>query len=115
MRSIVTVSVLIFVFVCGSIFFDGFVASLSEDMAARADSLETMDDVQELTRIWEEKSRFLELIVDHKEIDSVNQILWAMEAEIEADHDEFLESKALAVKLFRHIGERNTLALNNVF
>lgn len=115
MRNLVIVIVLILVFVAGSAVSDAYIKKSADEMLTKLDSVSTREDVEILTSRWEELSCLAELVIDHGEIDILNQHLWAMEIEIDGDREEFEESRKLAKEMFRHIRDRNTLAWNNVF
>ena len=114
MRNVIIIILLISVFVSGSMLSDKYISSLAEDMAQKIDSVSNGEQLLALTEEWHKKSSLAELVIDHSEIDLLNQYLWAMEEEIEYDFDEFMESKKLAKEMFKHLKERNTFSLDNI-
>lgn len=115
MRNLIIVIVLIFIFAAGSIVSDAYIKKSADEMLTKLDSVSTREDIENLTNRWKELSSLVELVIDHGEIDILNQHLWAMEIEIDGDEEEFEESRKLAKEMFRHIRDRNTIAWNNVF
>ena len=114
MRNVIIVILLISLFVFGSMLSDKYISSLAEDMAKKIDTVSSVEQLLSLTEEWNKKSTLAELVIDHSEIDLLNQYLWAMEEEIEHDFDEFMESKKLAKEMFKHLKERNTFSLDNI-
>ena len=114
MRNVIIVILLISLFVFGSTLSDKYISSLAEDMAKKIDTVSSVEQLLSLTEEWNKKSTLAELVIDHSEIDLLNQYLWAMEEEIEHDFDEFMESKKLAKEMFKHLKERNTFSLDNI-
>lgn len=115
MRNLIIVTVLILLFAAGSICSDAYIKKSTDEMLIMLDSVSTREDVSNLTERWKELSCIAELVIDHGEIDILNQHLWAMEIEIDGEKEEFEESRKLAKEMFKHIRDRNTLAWNNVF
>lgn len=115
MRNIIILTVLFVILLAGSVFSDCYIKRATDKMLLEIESVETVEDVKELTKHWSKLSSIAELVIDHSEIDLLNQHLWAMEVEIDGDVEEFEESKKLAKETFMHIRTRNTLAWNNVF
>ncbi len=115
LRNIIITCTLIIVFIAGSIFFDVYIGNVSNDMLKILEHCDSHEDIQELTDQWDKRAAIAELIIDHSEIDMLNQYLWSMEVEIDCDYDEFLESKKLATEMFKHIAERNIFGINNIF
>jgi len=114
MRNLICVIVIVLLFVGGSVFFDCYINTLADDMLDLVDGLETKEDIEALTAEWNKRSTVAELVIDHGEVDILNQYLWAMSVQIDADYDEYVESKKLAKESFRHIRERNTIGLENI-
>jgi ABC-type cobalamin/Fe3+-siderophores transport system ATPase subunit len=96
MRNLIIVLLLIFIFVFGTFLSDRYISSIADYMAREIDSVSSREDITALTEEWKKKSVLAELVLDHSEVDLLNQYLWAMEEEIECDFDEFMESKKLA-------------------
>ncbi len=114
MRNLIIIIVIISVFIGGAIFFDAYITRLTNDMLEMLDSAETAEDIKSLTDEWDRRSSIAELMVDHSEIDILNQYLWAMQVEIQYDYDEYMESKKLAREMFNHIRERNVFGFDNI-
>ncbi len=114
MRNLIIVLLLIFIFVFGTFLSDRYISSIADYMAREIDSVSSREDITALTEEWKKKSILAELVLDHSEVDLLNQYLWAMEEEIECDFDEFMESKKLAKEMFKHLKERNTFSLDNI-
>ncbi len=115
MRNIITVGILVLAFAFFGTVSDIYLKKSTDKMIEDIENIKTVDDVRNLTDEWDKYSQFAELIIDHGEIDLLNQNLWAMEVEIENDTDEFERSRKLAKEMFNHIKERNTFGWNNVF
>lgn len=114
MRNAIIVSVIVVVFTACSICSDMYVSSLTDEMLEKLDKADSVEALEALTEEWDKKSGIAELMIDHGEIDILNQYLWAMQVEIVYDYDEFMESKKLAGEMFKHIKERNTTGINNI-
>lgn len=114
MRNLIILFVLVAVLAAGAVWSDIYICALAEDMLGQLEACETQEDIEALTAAWEERSSLAELVVDHSEIDLLNQYLWAMQVEILYDYDEFMESKKLAGEMLKHIAERNTFSLDNI-
>lgn len=114
MRNLIVILVLTVIFAAGAVFSDLYISTLTDDMLIQLETCETQEDLEELTEAWSKRSSIAELVIDHGEIDLLNQYLWAMQVEILYDYDEFMESKKLATEMFKHIAERNTFSLDNI-
>lgn len=115
MRNIIILVALTAILLAGSIFSDLYIKSATDEMLTEIDKVETPEEVKNLTKRWNELSSIAELVIDHNEIDLLNQHLWAMEIESTGDREEFEESRKLAKEMFLHIRSRNILKPNNVF
>ena len=114
MRNLIIILAFTVVFAAGAVFSDLYINTLTDEMLAQLEACETQQDIEELTEAWSKRSSIAELVIDHGEIDLLNQYLWAMQVEIVYDYDEFMESKKLAMEMFKHIAERNTFSLYNI-
>ncbi len=115
MRNLIIVLIIVGVFILGSVSSDIYISAVTDEMVSAIEGIETEEDVTRAIEKWNSLSSVAELIIDHNEIDALNEHLWAMEIEISCDYDEFLESKKSATEMFKHIKERNVLAINNIF
>lgn len=114
MRAIIIIFTLIFVFVSASFYMEGFIKKGIDDFIKEIENINTESDLKKATKEWEKLSDYLEIIIDHGDLEEVSQHLWAMEKEIKYDFDEFMESKVLTLQMLEHIKNRNTLGLVNV-
>lgn len=114
MRSLIIISLLTVIFIAGAVFSDVYINALANDMVEQLNNCVTQEDIETLTEEWSKRSSIAELVIDHSEIDLLNQYLWVMQIEILYDYDEFMESKKLAMEMFKHIAERNTFSLDNI-
>ena len=114
MRNLIIILALTVILAAGAVFSDLYISTLTDDMLAQLETCETQEDIENLTEVWEKRSSIAELVIDHGEIDLLNQYLWSMQVEILYDYDEFMESKKLAAEMFKHIAERKTFSLDNI-
>ena len=114
MRNLIIILVLVVLLTAGAVCSDIYIRVLAEDMLVQLTDCETQEDIEALTAAWNERSSLAELVVDHSEIDLLNQYLWAMQVELLYDYDEFMESKKLAGEMLKHIAERNTFSFDNI-
>ena len=115
MRHLLIILLLLAIFTAGSLYFDASVRQLTEDMLVLLENAETPEDIDRLAETWEQRSHVVELMIDHSEIDILNQVLWSMQVEVRSDEDDFQKSRKLAEEMLHHIAERNTFAWENVF
>lgn len=65
---------------------------------------------------WDRTSNIWYMMVDHDEIDSINNALAKVEAYIKSRDNSNLESEIASLKLFvEHVPEREAFALRNIF
>ncbi len=114
MRSIVIMVALIFIFASASFFIDSFIKNEIDAFIKEVANISDTTQLAEATEKWEKLSDYLEIIIDHGDLEEVSHHLWAMEEELKYDYDEFMESKTLALQMLDHIKKRNTVGLINV-
>ncbi len=114
MRNLIIIIVIISLFIGGAVFFDMYITKLTDDMLEMLEAAESVEAIEKLTDEWDSRSSIAELMIDHGEIDILNQYLWAMQVEIQYDYDEYMESKKLAKEMFNHIRERNVFGFDNI-
>ena len=115
MRHLLVICLLLAIFLAGSIYFDVSVRQLADDMLDLLAKADTPEAIDELARTWKEQSAVVELMIDHSEIDILNQTLWSMQVEVRTNEDDFQKSRKLTEEMLHHIAERNTFSWENVF
>lgn len=115
MRHLLVICLLLAIFLAGSIYFDTSVRRLTDEMLDQLEKADTPEAIDELTETWEQRSRVVELMIDHSEIDILNQILWSMQVEVRTNEDDFQKSRKLTEEMLHHIARRNTFSWENVF
>jgi len=87
-----------------------------QDLDALSTSDTPKQELQKYIELWTKKSNVLEIIVDHEEIDIINNYLWTMQGDLEQDQrDNFLVTLDVTHKMIEHIALKNSLQLNNIF
>ena len=115
MRHLITILLLLAIFVAGSVYFDTSVRRLTDEMLDQLEKAETPEAIDRLADAWEQRSGVVELMIDHGEIDILNQYLWSMQEESRNNEDDFRKSRKLAEEMLHHIAARNTFSWENVF
>ena len=114
MRSFFIILAFAVIFVSGSVISDISVEKSLTEMEEKIRKIETKEDLETTTEEWERLSDLAEIIIDHGDLEEISQALWAMEAEIQYDYDEFMESRQLAAQIISHIKDRNTIGVINI-
>lgn len=114
MRNNLIIIILIVIMVSGSIFFELYISSLTREFEKLIDECKSAQEITVVTEKWNKRSDILELMIDHEEIDLLNEHLWSMQVEIDADPDDFERLKKLAIEALKHISERNRLSIENI-
>ncbi len=114
MRTFIIIISLALIFISGSVYTDFFISDQLDIMIKETEKISTQEDLKNVCDKWEKVSDYLEVIIDHGDLEEVSKNLWAMEEELKYDFDEFMESKALTLQMLSHIKERNTIGLINV-
>ena len=114
MRNNLIIIILVILLASGSIFFEIYITTLTEEFEKRIDACKSSEEITAVTEDWNKRSDILELMIDHEEIDLLNEHLWSMQVEIDADPDDFKRLKKLAIEALKHIAERNRLSIENI-
>ena len=114
MRNNLIIIILILLLGFGSIFFELYIGNLTKEFEQKLEECTSSQDIKVLIDEWNKRSDILELMIDHDEIDLLNEHLWSMQIEIDRDPDDFERLKKLAVESLKHISERNRLSIENI-
>ena len=120
MKTTIAIICIFIVLISGCICLDIYVykttSALKQQLDTVEDSQNRQEDLQSFMDKWDKQNTFLELIIDHEEIDLINNYLWTMNTQLETkQEEEFLVSLELTKKMLEHIIEKNKLAFDNVF
>ena len=114
MRNNLIIIILVLLLSFGSIFFEIYIDNLTQEFEQKIENCQSSEEIKNITEEWNKRSSILELMIDHDEIDLLNEHLWSMQVEIDADPDDFKRLKKLAIESLKHISERNRLSLENI-
>ncbi len=114
MRTFIIIISLTLIFISGSVYTEFFIKNEIDIMIEATEKISTQEDLKNVCDMWEKVSDYLEIIIDHGDLEEVSKNLWAMEEELKYDFDEFMESKTLTLEMLAHIRDRNTVGLINV-
>lgn len=115
MRNNIIIISLIVILVSTCVFFEIYISKLTNEFEAKIEACHTSDEIRAVTDEWNERSRILELMINHEEITPLIENLWAMQVEIDIDSDDFERLKKLAIESLKHIFEKNRLSIDNIF
>ena len=115
MRNNIIIISLVLILTFGCVFFDIHICRLTQEFEEKIETCNNSEDIKAVTDEWNDRSGLLELMIDHDEIDLLNEHLWSMQVEIDIDPDDFERLKKLAIESLKHISERNRLSLENIF
>ena len=115
MRSIIILVASLLVLTALAVSWEIYITQNLLCMEALVEDASTIEELDSALSQWEEISRIAELVVHHNELEEVSHALVQMRVELDADPDEFLESKALLSYLLRCMRERYVVDIENVF
>ncbi len=115
MRNLLVILLFLIVFIVGSVLWEGYLDNEFKDIINDIEQITSAEQIDEVAEKWEKISDKAGIMINHNELEEVSQYIWAMKAEINADYDEFLESKQVAKNMIEHIITMNSLHILNVF
>ncbi len=124
-RNIVSLAALILVFsiaLCGITSLDASCKKLSEKLdeikisAENKDSENAVSLTENVLEIWEKEDKKISLLVDHREIDEIEQTIKSLPVLARQGNMEKLEEKSsIAAERVRHIREKEKISVKNIF
>lgn len=80
------------------------------------DKEKSIELTQKVTEIWEKEEKKVSLLVDHREIDEIEQTIKSLPVYARQDNMEKLEEKSsIAAERVRHIRDKEKLSPENIF
>lgn len=80
------------------------------------DREKSVELTQKVTEIWEKEEKKVSLLVDHREIDEIEQTIKSLSVYARQDNMEKLEEKSsIAAERVRHIRDKEKLSPENIF
>lgn len=80
------------------------------------DREKSIELTQKVTEIWEKEEKKVSLLVDHREIDEIEQTIKSLSVYARQDNMEKLEEKSsIAAERVRHIRDKEKLSPENIF
>lgn len=80
------------------------------------DKEKSIELTQKVTEIWEKEEKKVSLLVDHREIDEIEQTIKSLSVYARQDNMEKLEEKSsIAAERVRHIRDKEKLSPENIF
>lgn len=124
-RNIISLAALILVFsiaLCGITLLDASCKKLSEKLdeikisAENKDSENAVSLTENVLEIWEKEDKKISLLVDHREIDEIEQTIKSLPVLARQGNMEKLEEKSsIAAERVRHIREKEKISVKNIF
>lgn len=80
------------------------------------DKEKSIELTQKVTEIWEKEEKKVSLLVDHREIDEIEQTIKSLSVYARQDNMEKLEEKSsIAAERVRHIRDKERMSPENIF
>lgn len=87
-----------------------------KNAAVNSDREKALKLTQQVLEIWEEEEKKISLLVDHSEIDDIEQTIKSLPVLARQDNMEKLEEKSsIAAERVRHIRDKERISAQNVF